>query len=102
MFYDYTIGFSFSTRHHIAFAHNIHIFLSFSNFLVNFSHEITYRDNKTIEKLRNNSRIMIILLLYVHVFGTSEGDESKSKCEDTKGGEDEGTRKGGERQRKNG
>lgn len=44
----------------------------------------------------------IILLLYVHVFGTSESDESKGKCEDTKGGEDEGTRKGGERQREDG
>lgn len=45
---------------------------------------------------------MIILLLYVHVFGTNEGDESKGKCEDTKGGEDEGTRERGERQREDG
>lgn len=45
---------------------------------------------------------MTCCLLYVHVFGTGEGDESKGKCEDTKGGEDEGTREGGERQRENG
>lgn len=39
---------------------------------------------------------------YVHVFSTHKSDESKGKCEDTEGGEDEGAREGGERQREDG
>lgn len=57
-----------------------------------------------IEKLRADSYVTNLtdFVQYVHVFSTHKSDESKGKCEDTEGGEDEGAREGGERQREDG
>lgn len=60
-------------------------------------------ENRVTGKVRLRCKYDDYLLVqYVHVLGTRESDESKGKCEDTEGGEDEGTREGGERQREDG